>query len=167
MKLTDLTVSHFQIEDFSSPLWVDKSGPCWLWRGAGRNGSKRTRYGRVEIKRNGKTYSIGAHKLSYLIHRGEVKEGEFVCHRCDNPLCVKPDHLFTGTSVDNMHDAMSKGRLAHGESHVNAKLTDAVVLRIRELNEAGMSQEEIALEVGVAQSTISRVLHGKIWKHVK
>ena len=82
---------------------VDKSGDCWIWTG------KISVHGYGIIVLPGKL-EIGAHRVSYLIHRGDIPSGMFVCHRCDNPPCVNPDHLFVGSNLDNVADMTAKGR---------------------------------------------------------
>ena len=81
---------------------VDKSGDCWLWTGAktGRG------YGHILINGN----SISAHRYSWEIHYGKIPENMCILHRCDNPICIKPEHLFLGTQTDNIADMDRKGR---------------------------------------------------------
>ncbi len=79
---------------------VDKSGDCWLWRGSVNPQG----YGTFSF--GGK--SRGAHRVSYLLSKGEIGDGLCVCHTCDNPPCVNPDHLWLGTQADNMRDMGSK-----------------------------------------------------------
>lgn len=86
---------------------VDKSGECWLWRGATRSSRTPWNYGR--IYENGRIRS--AHVVSYEMNLGAIPDGLLVLHRCDTPLCVRPSHLFLGTQRDNVRDARSKGRL--------------------------------------------------------
>ena len=81
---------------------VRKGPGCWEWS-ANKNDAG---YGRFWICRKG----VRAHRFSLELHKGKIPEGMFVCHHCDNPGCVKPDHLFVGTQSDNMHDMQSKGR---------------------------------------------------------
>ena len=83
---------------------VDKSGECWTWTGA------RTSYGYGKVSVGGRLE--GAHRVAWAMAYGPVPDGLHVCHRCDNPPCVRPDHLFLGTQVDNMADAREKGRLS-------------------------------------------------------
>lgn len=122
-------------------------------------------HGYGEIAFNGKKY--GAHKLSYIAHIGPVKKGEVVCHRCDNPACINPDHLFTGTQAENLIDAMRKGRMVapnpRGERHGLSKLTEKDIPKI--LQDA-RPQREIAKEYGVAQSTIKNVKLRRTWSHI-
>lgn len=81
---------------------VDKSGSCWTWQGArGRGG-----YGRFSLALG----TLSAHRLAYTLLVGSIPKGMCVCHRCDNPPCVNPDHLFVGTYRDNIRDMMQKGR---------------------------------------------------------
>ncbi len=89
---------------------VDKSGDCWLWTG-GTRGNDDLQYGTTWV--DGKHES--AHRYSWVLHNGEIPSGGdcrgmCVCHTCDTPLCVNPDHLFLGTHTDNMRDKIDKGR---------------------------------------------------------
>ncbi len=91
-----------------------------------------------------------------------------VCHRCDNPPCVDGEHLFLGTAKDNFHDCLAKGRYTpKGTGNAAAKLTESEVLRIRELWASGhWTQQAIANDFGMTQSSVSALLLGKTWKHV-
>lgn len=97
---------------------VEQTGNCWLWHGP----TMRRWYGTIydrELKR-----ILGAHVYSWRLHRGAVPAGMCVCHTCDVPTCVRPDHLFLGTHADNMADKVAKNRQAKGGRIGTAKLTD-------------------------------------------
>lgn len=82
---------------------VEKTDACWLWRG----GVKPNGYGRFVI---GHSTQVYAHRFAWELTNGAVADGLFVCHHCDTPLCVRPDHLFLGTHTENMRDMLAKGR---------------------------------------------------------
>lgn len=106
---------------------------------------------------------IGAHRISWEIHRGPIPEGMSVCHHCDVPTCVNPEHLFIGTHADNMSDMKRKGRQARGEHQGLARLTRKQVLAIRE---DPRSQTAIAKDYGVHQPHISKIKRREIWSHI-
>lgn len=141
---------------------VDKTGPCWEWTGA----KDRRGYGRFGKPRGNGTWI--APRLAWTLSVGPVPDGLFVCHHCDNPGCVRPDHLFVGTNADNMRDCIKKGRQAHnrGEKCGRAKLTANAVIEIHRLTASGESQKNIAAMLGVDPSAVSRVVHKKRWSHV-
>ena len=133
----------------------DETG-CWPWTGARTRGG----YGQVWQAGGRKTGIrwVYAHRIAYELATGPIPAGRNVLHRCDNPPCCRPDHLFVGTHADNMADMSSKGRAAMP----NAKLSEADVAAIR--SSAGETQTSLAERYGVTQSAISRILHGKRWK---
>lgn len=134
---------------------------CWLWRG-GRNAA-----GYGQFYENGVHIPKMAHRISFMYFRGHVPRGLCVCHKCDNPPCVNPSHLFLGTNLDNARDSIKKGRNQHGDSHCHAKLTSAAVRRIRaEYKPRINSQSMLARQYGCTQTAIFCVLNGKTWSHV-
>jgi predicted XRE-type DNA-binding protein len=106
----------------------------------------------------------------FELHFGEIPLGIYVCHRCDNPKCINPEHLFLGTPKDNMNDKMKKGRNFNvkGSQHGQAKLDEEKVLEIKRLlAEKNLTQKKIGEKYGVNQNTISLIKSGKIWSHVE
>jgi hypothetical protein len=135
---------------------VKKASGCWLWTGAvGKVG-----YGNFGT---GGGVTVGAHRFSYELHCGPVPDGKLVLHRCDNRLCVRPDHLFLGTHKDNTADASNKGRLARGERQGGAKLTAD---QARTIYTSEKTQDQLAAEFGVSQAQVYRIRAGRAWAHV-
>ena len=136
-------------------------GPCWVWiAGKFRHG-----YGAIAIA--GRLRK--AHRFSWELHFGPIPDGLCVLHRCDNPSCVNPDHLFLGTDADNMADRDQKGRQAKGQRHL-AKLTEDQVREIRrryQRDSAISGSTALAREFGTSHQTILRVVKNHCWKHVK
>jgi len=152
-------------------LKVSKSGPtqphapaigeCWVWTGARFPSG----YGVFSTKGRPER----AHRVSWEISNGPIPKGLSVLHRCDNRACVRPSHLFIGTHTDNMADRLAKGRYknACGSDHVNSKLTEEAVLKLRAAYAAGgCTHYDLADTYGVDRSVIGRVIRRKIWKHV-
>lgn len=152
------------IERFWSKVAVTKNhDDCWLWQA----GLTHSGYGQFSLGgRKGK--HIPAHRYSYTIANGEIPSGLFVCHRCDNPLCVNPNHLFVGTHVDNVQDMVSKGRQQKAERHGNRKLTVKQVQCIRDrYAQGGITLKELGDEFGVSEATISLTVRRIHWKSVE
>jgi len=150
-----------------SSFWqqVDRRGPdeCWNWTGkVETNGLP---YGRLYV--NGKL--MKAHRLSYIIANGlsSMWDGALVLHRCDNPRCVNPRHLYTGTQKDNTRDMIERGRKFRvtGENNGRAVLTSADVKKIRAAY-PGTRIAAIARQYGVKPATICAILTGRNWKGV-
>lgn len=142
-------------------LWkrVQIGGPdeCWPWLGARR----RKGYGHITVNRRG----FITHRLAYQLANG-VDPGELcVLHKCDNPPCCNPAHLFLGTHGDNNRDCAAKRRNAHGERHRAAKLTVENVLAIRQRRAAGEEGKTLAAEFGVTPALISAIHLRRIWRH--
>jgi DNA-binding CsgD family transcriptional regulator len=145
----------------STRFWpkVRKGDGCWIWLGA-NNG----KYGHIL------TYKVMeySHRVSWEIHYGPIQAGMNVLHRCDNPLCVRPDHLFLGTQSDNIKDCVAKGRFAHararGERHAHAKLTESDVLAIRADSRL---QKDIARQHGITQAVVSKIKRRRLWGHLQ
>lgn len=146
---------------FWDKVAIRGSDDCWEW-GAGCFADG---YGAFRV--SGKM--LRAPRCSYTQVFGTIPVGLLVCHKCDNPKCVNPNHLFLGTNADNTRDMALKGRRAvfSGESHGHAKLTENDVLVIRaEYSGGGVAQRDLARRYNVRQQAISRVVTKKTWGHI-
>jgi hypothetical protein len=130
--------------------------PCVLWTG-GRTGN-----GYGAVRRNGR--QIGAHVAAAIDAGMRPAPGQCVCHMCDNPLCVNPEHLFLGTPAANRHDCALKRRTAAGERNGRAKLTAAKAEEIRRRLRAGETQRALAAVFGVSDTTIRLIGRGDLWQ---
>lgn len=137
-------------------VWGDDA--CWEWLG-GRWGQMH--YGRFKYR--GATYS--AHRVAWQLTHGQIPDGLFVLHRCDNPPCVNPSHLFLGTQKDNLVDRDRKGRSVYhrGAANSAAKLSESAVAEIRAQYKAGRLQRDIAKDFGTTQTNVSWIVRGLTW----
>jgi hypothetical protein len=121
-------------------------------------------YTEVKIGRGSKgIFRECVHVLSYKHFHGPIPDGMLVCHSCDFRPCCNPEHLFTGTHLDNQSDMANKDRVAFGSKHYAAKLTEADIVEIYHLGRMGMLHREIAEQFGVSRSRIGTILSGKDW----
>lgn len=164
-------------ERFSDKFIPEPNSGCWLWTAA----ATKQGYGVFNMDGSG----IGAHRASWIMENGDIPDGLCVCHKCDVPSCVNPEHLFLGTYKENTQDMIRKGRrvepdptnrmrgeywrnahagtLPTGENHHSAKLTEHDVRDIRASNELGI---DIAKRFNVSGKTISRIRRFETWRDV-
>lgn len=161
------------VERFFSKIEPEPMSGCWLWAGG------------VFARGYGGFYHNGtmkrAHRVSYQLFRGPIPKGLCICHKCDVPLCVNPDHLFTGTQEENLLDAARKGRARNprfsGEHHPMARLSAEQIVEIRRLagrelksaRAAGLSRRRpgfyprLAQLYGVSPAHIRKIAAGRCW----
>ncbi len=146
---------------------VRKGDGCWEWTGY----RKSKDYGYYTILLDGERKSWLTHRLAWRLRHGAIREGLCVLHRCDNPPCVRPDHLFLGTKTENNIDMRRKGRGAIappqiGEANCKAKLSEEKVVSIRRLCASGVDKRFIADRYGVGHALIHKIASRQLWKHI-
>lgn len=144
---------------------IKKTSKCWEWQAC----LSVKGYGQFGIYRDGKWKVVAAHRVSYELYVGSIPDGMQVLHHCDNPSCVKPDHLFLGTNDENVADRVAKGRNAVmvGDKNPRAVLNENDVINIRQMLKYNVkSQKKIAEEYNVSCSTISHINTRRLWPHV-
>lgn len=157
----DITSQHIKTvaARFHQNYKVGDKNKCWEWLGLRFNQSG---YGRFSIKGT----SIPAHRAMMLLLHGDISADIQVCHTCDNPPCVNPNHLWLGSPLENTRDKISKGRdryLCGGHNHIS-KLTEEIV---RDIRKSTVSHRELARQLGVDEGAIRQARSGKTWKHVR
>jgi hypothetical protein len=166
-------MSQSDINRFLSKIDIKSEDQCWNWK----KGTSTFGHGQFWLKDKG----CRAHRISYMIKYGSIPKDKLVLHKCDNPRCVNPNHLFLGNQDDNMKDMVSKKRsligdrnptrtnpecLARGSKNGFAKLTESKVLEIRRLYHNPYSQRQLAKLFGVTQPCIKIIVKRQGWKHI-
>jgi hypothetical protein len=157
---TGRPVETISLEDkFWSFVIKKGKDDCWVWLGTLYTQG----YGRFYHHSLKETK---AHRVSYLLHFGEIPKNSLICHKCNNHKCVNPNHLYAGTNDDNMKDLSVSGILK-GENNPASKLTENLILQIRkEYLKSGITTRFLSKKHNVSQGLISKVIRGDCWKHV-
>lgn len=134
---------------------VVKTDNCWIWKGCLIPGG----YGQIWLNNR----MVNAHRVAWEITYGHIPERLYVLHSCDNPPCIRPNHLFLGTQAENQQDSISKGRFARGGKNGQAKLT---ISKVNEIKISKLSQRKLANQFHVSRRTITDILKGRSWKWV-
>lgn len=149
---------HWVSRTTEERFWVlvNKTESCWVWKGTSTKGG----YGQFSVpdRAKGRNVLRLAHRISYEMANGPIPSGLDALHTCDNPPCVRPDHLFLGTDSDNQRDAVRKGR------HVGSrKLTADEVRTVRQSRATALT---LATRFGVTRATIYDIRSRKTWRHI-
>lgn len=145
--------------NFFAKVKIGSWQECWEWQG----GRAKSGHGRFWFDASMKP----SHRLMYRHCWGEIPEGWFICHHCDNPPCVNPLHIYAGTPADNTNDMHRRKRVSRtGSLNGNSKLNEAAVRNIRDLNDKGTGLRQLARQFEVSQSTIHYIIARKTWNHV-
>jgi len=139
-------------ERFYEKVMPEPNTGCWLWSGSLNNRG----YARIHVDKKNKLAS----RVSFSMHNGKINDSLLVCHSCDTPSCVNPDHLFLGTHEDNLTDCVIKGRRPFTQN----RLTIEDVLIIKERLKNGETQNSIAKDFCVHHVSIGNIKQGKTWK---
>lgn len=147
---------------FWSKVATGDDAECWEWQGY-----REPRWGYGRCGGGGRSSGgdeVAAHRIAWILARGEIPDGLCVLHRCDNPPCVNPAHLFLGTKADNNADKAQKDRSTFGSLCPTAKLTEDRVTEVLRRYEAGESQTQVARAVGVSRSAVRSLLIQRTWR---
>src|SRR6185369_2637075 len=158
--------SSFRNKSPAERLWprlkIADNG-CWEWQG----GTDKDGYGSLAANEYGKREQR-THRVAWILTFGKIPDGKWVLHKCDNPSCCNPSHLFLGDAASNNADMLTKGRQKYmfGALCTNAKLKEHQVLEIRRLHAEGMIQRKIAKQFGVGFKAICKIVNRQRWKHI-
>lgn len=139
--------------------WTATEAGCWEWRGA-RNPAG---YGILAAglrSTSGNCRPLHASRAAYLAWNGPIPEGLFVLHKCDNPPCINPDHLFIGDARDNSRDMVEKGRSNYGTRNPVHRFSNADVSRVRQMRESGATYQQIGDALGMSRHHASLICRG-------
>lgn len=148
-------------ERFEQQYEKDEETGCWVWTGTRHDRG----YGQIGVD----SKTVGAHRYSYELHNGDIPEGAFICHKCHNPPCVNPDHLYAGDAKSNAQDAIDNGDWPeiYGERQGNSSLSDEQAVEIRERYASeDLTYADIEREYEISPPAISNLINGNTYPHV-
>ena len=160
----EVNLTKNDIERFWSKVGITAiEDKCWEWQGSFRRGG----YGQFSITKNGICLNFSASRLSFVLTNGFAGQ-KVVCHKCDNPKCVNPKHLFLGTPKDNTQDMLAKNRhiSQKGSEHHKSVFTEKQVICIRQEHANGLSLAELAKKYKTKRPYIYDLVHRRRWKHI-
>jgi len=147
------------LEDVWKKINKKENDDCWEWVGALSNNG----YGAFVL--NQKTYS--SHRIVYELIYGSISSGYCILHKCNNPSCCNPSHLYLGTHADNSKQMVNEGRSCRGEKNGRSKLNVEQIREIRRLYSTGKYyQRELGIRFGVSRSEIGRIVNGIMWGYI-
>jgi len=155
-----MVLKEEDLRRFWAKVKIGNPDECWLWTAACRYRG----YGKFSLLGS----VVGAHRFALYTQGVEIPPGYCVCHKCDNPTCCNPSHLFVGTLSDNARDAVSKGRFNRNRISGRKRniLTETNVIQAKEMRREGMTYIDIANIYGVAKTTILSAINGITWKQL-
>jgi hypothetical protein len=159
------TVAVFKdaaIKRFWSKVEITTPDECWEWTAR----KDKDGYGLFTDKSTGRG-PWRANRYAYTMENGEIPSGMLVCHRCDNPACVNPAHLWIGSIKDNNRDKVLKGRGAIGEMNGNSKMSELDVRAVREMKKEGIPALLLADWYGMSWHRMAKIMNGFSWQHIK
>lgn len=146
---------------FWNKIKVLGNNDCWEWRAF----KDKDGYGQYSSWKDGDEQRV--HRIMWILKFGSIPKGALVCHKCDNPSCCNPNHLFLGTHRNNVEDKVSKNRQAKGMSHGRSKLTEEDIVKIRSRYIGKWGQiTKLAKEYKVGYATMYSIIHNETWKHI-
>lgn len=159
-----MPITQHPFDNFDKRWRLDEATGCWMWTGAVFNHG----YGYFSSGPWYRKWVDCAHRASWQFYHGEIPHGLFVCHKCDTPLCVNPDHLFLGTPKENTQDAAKKNRMnrPYGEDGNSTKLTEVDVIDILWLNSWGLNATQISKHYDVNDQSVRNIIRGRTWSQV-
>lgn len=141
------------LERFEERFVKKSSFDCWIWQGSIRN-----KYGQFYFQK-----TMKASRVSWIIYRGDIPEGKYICHHCDNTLCVNPDHLYVGDAKTNMKDKINRqrGNVPYGSRHPNSKLNEE---KVKDILTSHLKGKDLAKKYNIGEMEISRIKRGLRWR---